>query len=1383
MNKLSIIITLLVSISLFADITVLEQEPGKLVLKLSADPVTFITRNDSLYLRGSAGTSIIDGENREIPAFKIPLFMEDTTNASLTISIHSRTVTDISQPVAIVDEAPLLNGDNFVSSLQSEQFREVKLYSWYVSPITSINSNAIEQFTEAIVTITYDPVRNPQRPTGDFNRTIANTALNPEEFVKVSIPQVFSTGRSSRSISGGNSYLGADEKALMFTVEGENKGESEADGSIDSVVKITPSMISSELGTAIPFDEIRIMSSNPFVFDTITPLVPDGINLPSDTIPLMPQSLVDVPVIEMDYNNNQLFDGSDEIIFFASGCNFWYFDDNPNSKKWKFNYNDHSIKRHYYITTNSTSNAITQVDQPSPTTSIVSSGMQLKRVQERTSIVTASEDGGHSSRVWRWSTFGPSKNRFVARNPLSFTLATSTPKIRIVKAKASNITSVSNAYLLFDGGDSLKIETYKIGNYWYDAPILGGFLTVGIDNLREADPDNPQSRSDYFDLGGYDVSYQRKLSIGTSSVRFFSDSVEGVMTYQLQDLPNEMCFLFRINSLDQRVELVDTVSSGGTYSFTDSAGVGYEYYIAPKSNLSTPVLTSSESQPGSENYQVRDLHSSSNYSDYMIVTPVEFISQAVELAKHKAETGRFSSPTIVTTEDIYREFSGGIVDPAAIRNFMSYVHQSWGRADNDNMSPDYLVLLGIGHYDFKGENSSTPNHIPPFISKDVAVEDFFAYTMAGDRSNLAKPSLAVGRIPFQNSRELGVYLDKLKYMESGTDGDFSEWRNEVVLVSDDDLSYNKIDVIGDGHVVSSDKVGNTIIDSSSTTQISKINLFEYEREGFEKPDARSDVFDALNSGVGLMNYFGHGGYATMGDEKLLNVDDLQTLDFTKRYLMYLAFSCSVGFFDMPGKIALAPELTITEGRGAIVSVASTRTSFAGSNEDFAIQFYNHFYSKLSANTIGTAYYKAKATNNLRYYAIFGDPSYRPLAENNQIDFSLIDNNNESLDTVNHLQIVYLSAKIPETVDAKIDSINIQIEGPEQDSVTRDDGGDANYYYTLPGLNYNLGTFEVVGDSIHVAVEIPMNIEKDSSFFRIYGWCSNSASTITGLYDGFTVDGIDPDADTTDKVGPSIVAKLAHDASQADTSLQGVVGNRIVIDGFTRDSATAYTKSAIELDLFFSDTSSIDFSGHGTNQGITIALEGAFTAKNYNRKFKRVGSRSNRGKVKLFLGESNFPQAGEYELIVTAADIWGNTTQETFILDVRSTGEGVYDIGDFYAYPSPAYIGEHTRFYFNAPTTTVDRSGSTVRTVSTVNRMTLKIFTLSGQLVRQFNDVQAGVQWDLKDQRGNQLSPNVYLYRLYVDRRGREPSNGSISQTENEIIMSDIRKMIIKPPRR
>ena len=63
----------------------------------------------------------------------------------------------------------------------------------------------------------------------------------------------------------------------------------------------------------------------------------------------------------------------------------------------------------------------------------------------------------------------------------------------------------------------------------------------------------------------------------------------------------------------------------------------------------------------------------SNRADFMVITHSDFVTQATRLASHKQSIGRFAEPKVIDIMDIYREFSGGAVDPAALRNFLVYV--------------------------------------------------------------------------------------------------------------------------------------------------------------------------------------------------------------------------------------------------------------------------------------------------------------------------------------------------------------------------------------------------------------------------------------------------------------------------------------------------------------------------------------------------------------------------------------------------------------------------------------------------------------------------------------------------------------------------------------
>ena len=157
-------------------------------------------------------------------------------------------------------------------------------------------------------------------------------------------------------------------------------------------------------------------------------------------------------------------------------------------------------------------------------------------------------------------------------------------------------------------------------------------------------------------------------------------------------------------------------------------------------------------------------------------------------------------------------------------------------------------------------------------------------------------------------------------------------------------------------------------------------------------------------------------------------------------------------------------------------------------------------------------------------------------------------------------------------------------------------------------------------------------------------------------------------------------------------------------------------------------------------------------------------------LRLQLSQSDFSATGEYELTITARDILQNLTIKRYILDVKSLKDEQYTIGDFFAFPSPVHMGRTTRFYFNQP-------------VDNVADISLKIYTLNGRLVRSFPNVQRGQEWDLTDQHGRKLSPNVYLYRLFVKRYVRDDNtHGNFGAKKTEIIRSNIKKMVIYPPK-
>ncbi|MGQ4828395.1 C25 family cysteine peptidase, partial [Enterococcus faecalis] len=81
-----------------------------------------------------------------------------------------------------------------------------------------------------------------------------------------------------------------------------------------------------------------------------------------------------------------------------------------------------------------------------------------------------------------------------------------------------------------------------------------------------------------------------------------------------------------------------------------------------------------------------------------IVTPPDFLAEAKRLADFDA--AQFGYKVVVAnSNEIYNEFSSGIKDPTAIRDF---IKMYFDKAGNDSTKrPKYVLLLGASSYDYK----------------------------------------------------------------------------------------------------------------------------------------------------------------------------------------------------------------------------------------------------------------------------------------------------------------------------------------------------------------------------------------------------------------------------------------------------------------------------------------------------------------------------------------------------------------------------------------------------------------------------------------------------------------------------------------------------------
>jgi len=189
---------------------------------------------------------------------------------------------------------------------------------------------------------------------------------------------------------------------------------------------------------------------------------------------------------------------------------------------------------------------------------------------------------------------------------------------------------------------------------------------------------------------------------------------------------------------------------------------GRRYAVANPAGLLAPASAVRDLMP------TRFLRDTEPGADYIVVTADEFEIPARDLADWRrthlrgitedvapGSTPRDARTLVVRVSDIYDEFSGGLPDPMAIRNFLEYAFRNWGPSQPGERL-QYVCLVGDANRDTRDrEGTGVKNLVPswqggydPYGSDDAnptyASDDLLA-RFDGPTDRLT--DLIIGRLP------------------------------------------------------------------------------------------------------------------------------------------------------------------------------------------------------------------------------------------------------------------------------------------------------------------------------------------------------------------------------------------------------------------------------------------------------------------------------------------------------------------------------------------------------------------------------------------------------------------------------------------------------------
>ncbi|GCD77639.1 peptidase C25 [Thermaurantimonas aggregans] len=716
-------------------------------------------------------------------------------------------------------------------------------------------------------------------------------------------------------------------------------------------------------------------------------------------------------------------------------------------------------------------------------------------------------------------------------------------------------------------------------------------------------------------------------------------------------------------------------------------------------------------------------------ADYIIITHPSFLPASNKLAEYRAQKNGYRT-LVVTTEQIYNEYSSGIQDIAAIRDFLR--HQYLKAPAGQGLK--YVALMGTASYDYRDVLTGNTNFVPTYQSipsfnlyTSFVTDDFFAQLDAGEGGNLMAGDLdiAIGRFTVRTPAEAMAVVNKVIHYETAQSAKGS-WRSNLLWVTDDvDAAWERSFMEASEQISGDVKARYPFFNHQKVYADAYVQVSTSGTQLY--PEAREDIFRSVQRGNLITNYIGHGGEVGWGYEQYLRIEDIEAWNNLDNMPLFVTITCEFTRFDEVWRVS-AGEKVLTNPKGAgIALISTTRAVGAFTGMQLNELIFDTIFTKDASGYlplgIVTKYAKngTGSSDRLRFSYI-GDPALRlPIPINNSTITQINSiSTSQFSDTLRALDRVKIQAKVTGPDNQVISDFTGESEirvfdKPVKRVTLLNDGAGLPFEFeTQTALIYS-GRASVTNGLYTAEFIIPKDINLSFGKGRFSLYAFNQEVEAIGYNDQVTVGGLNENA-PEDRVGPQISIFLNDE--------------NFVMGGITGPNPLLIVKLA--------DSSGINALGNSIGRDIVAILNGREDQPIVlNEYYKADLNTFKSGVVRYPLFNL---KEGNYTLAVRAWDTYNNpnTAYSEFI--VTSSSEFV--IRHLLNYPNPFTTSTKFQFEHNRPNHPLE--------------VTIQIFTVSGRLVKTIHQfVQSpgsrvtDIHWDGLDDFGNKIGKGVYIYRLKV----------------------------------
>ncbi|MBC7923133.1 MAG: type IX secretion system sortase PorU [Ferruginibacter sp.] len=738
----------------------------------------------------------------------------------------------------------------------------------------------------------------------------------------------------------------------------------------------------------------------------------------------------------------------------------------------------------------------------------------------------------------------------------------------------------------------------------------------------------------------------------------------------------------------------------------------------------------------------------------LIVTHPAFQRAAERLADFR-RTHDGLSARVVTTEEVYNEFSSGRPDVTAIRDLARYLYDRGGDFR-------YLLLFGDATYDYKNRITSQRAFVPVYESREslhpifsYSSDDYFGFleekegewteTNGGDHTL----DIGVGRLPAKTAAEASVVVDKLVRYATGS-AVRERWRSRVDFVADDgDFNTHQLDA---------ERLAQGVETQQPGYQVDKLYVDAFPQVvgpgGQTAPQVQRSINRTVNEGALIVNYTGHGGESGWAEERILGLADIFSWKNPDNLPLFVTATCEFGRYDDPARTSGA-ELILMGKYGGIGLVTTTRPVYSNTNFLLNKAFYQAVFEPVDGQLprLGDVVRKTK-NNSLsgsvnRNFSLLGDPSMRLAYPEHELVVTHLNGRRVEgpaapPDTLRALGRVTVEGEVrPRGAPDRLADFNGLLAASAFDKATPlTTLGTENDGFPNDKMAYSLwkdrifeGQATVRDGRFSFSFVVPKDIHyrfgpgKLSLYARNHGATADATGALTGVVVGGSAPAVPPDRQ------PPRIRLFLNDTA-------------FVNGGTVPANAT--------LVAHLDDESGINLAEGGIGHAISAVVNNGESII-LNPYYRADPDTYQRGTV-VYPLEGLMP--GKNALTLKAWDVYNNPAEAS--LEFTVTPNAGLFLQFVRCYPNPFNVASASSVAFEWQT---NRAGEALA-------VTIDVFDATGRRVKTLSAEPDGPEaanvltWDGRSEAGVPLSKGVYFYRV----RALSRRDGSQADKSNKLVL-------------